>query len=61
MLTEVPKNWKCYVCGKTITGRLFLMSASKSSDRVFLACDAPCVRTTEDMYFLEVSKNDMRI
>lgn len=61
MIIELPKNWKCYICGKKIGSLFFLLSSSKSSDRVFLGCSIECVRTTKDAYFMEVKENDIRM
>lgn len=46
---------RCYVCGKTITGNIALVSMSNNVDRVFTS-DLECVKFLSDVLIIEVRR-----
>lgn len=62
------KGLRCYVCGKPVFKQTndigFLVSLTKSTDRVFIICDRnshTCLNQIENGFMVEVVENGTRI
>jgi hypothetical protein len=49
-------KWRCYICGKTISGYFALVSMAEETDRAFLVCSKDCALRAKDSYVVYVMR-----